>query len=99
MSTNLCFAQKFASSIVNVLGCFDRVLFKGYLPFGGDGHLNVWVDGTLNMRRMDFLPLVEKQSNRLWDNAQIVSRLAPAPYLYLQDTHCKVHILQDTIRH
>jgi hypothetical protein len=36
MSTNPRFAQKFASAIVSVLGCHDRVIFKGYLPFGGD---------------------------------------------------------------
>jgi hypothetical protein len=98
MSTNLCFAQKFAASIVNVLGCFDRVLFKGYLPFGGDGHLNAWVDGTLKMRRMDFLPFVEKQSNRLVEHAQNVARQANAPYRYLQGPHRKETLIQEEIR-
>ncbi len=32
MPTN--FTEKFAASIVSVLGCHDRVIFKGYLPFG-----------------------------------------------------------------
>ena len=65
MPTNHCFRQRFADSIVNVLSCFDRVIFKGYLPFGGDGHLNGFVDGFLKMRRKDFLPFVEKQSETL----------------------------------
>ena len=33
MKTLLRFVVKFASLIVSVLSCFDRVLFKGYLPF------------------------------------------------------------------
>ena len=37
MSTN--FTEKFAPSIVSVLGCHDRVIFKGHLPFGRDEHL------------------------------------------------------------
>ena len=49
MSTN--FTEKFAPSIVSVLGCLDRVIFKGHLPFGRDEHLNGWVDGCLKIRR------------------------------------------------
>src|SRR5205809_3426180 len=44
---NLDYTEKFSDSIVAVLGCHERVIFKGYLLFGGDGHLNSWVDGTL----------------------------------------------------
>ena len=68
MSTN--FTEKFAPSIVSVLGCHDRVIFKGHLPFGRDEHLNGWVDGCLQMHRMDFLPFVEKQSQTLVDHAK-----------------------------
>src|SRR6266542_1945043 len=32
MPTNLHFTQKFAESIVAVLGCHDRVIFKGNYP-------------------------------------------------------------------
>ena len=65
MSTNLRFTQKFADSIVSTLECHDRVILKGYLPFGGDDHLNGWVDGALKLRRKDFLPLVEFWSGEL----------------------------------
>lgn len=78
MSTN--FTEKFASSIVSVLGCHDRVIFKGYLPFGGDGHLNSWVDQQLKMRRMDFLPFVEKQSQVLVDHAKAQAERAGIPF-------------------
>ncbi len=38
MPTNHRFTQPFADSIVATLECHDRVIFKGYLPFGGDEH-------------------------------------------------------------
>lgn len=42
MCTNSRFTQKFADSIVSVLGCFDRVIFKGHLfPFT----IQVYVNG------------------------------------------------------
>ena len=94
MATNLDFTQKFADSIVAVLGCHDRVIFKGYLPFGGDGHLNSWVDGTLHMRRKDFLPFVEQQSQTLVNHAQQLAQAAGAPYQYLQGRHCKEELIQ-----
>ena len=49
------FVERFTSSIVAVLGCHDRVIFHGHLPFGGDEHLNRFVDYGLKIRRMDFL--------------------------------------------
>jgi hypothetical protein len=98
MSTNSRFTEKFAESIVNVLGCFDRVIFKGHLPFGGDGYLNGWVDGVLKMRRKDFLPFVEKQSDAIVLHAQEVAQQSEAPYLFLRE-HCrKEALIQAEIR-
>jgi hypothetical protein len=34
------FVVKFASSLIAVLGCQDRVIFKGHLPFSDEAHLN-----------------------------------------------------------
>ena len=79
MPTNLRFTQKFASSIVSVLGCHDRVIFKGYLPFGRDDHLNGWVDGCLKMRRKDFVPFLQQQSQVLVEHAQEQARQEGAP--------------------
>jgi hypothetical protein len=98
MSTNLRFTQKFARSIVSTLQCHDRVIFKGYLPFGGDGHLNSWVDGTLRIRRKDFLPFLETKSNELVAHAQGVARQANAPYCYLQGRHRKEPLIHEEIR-
>src|SRR6476620_10223495 len=86
MCTNSRFTQKFADSIVNVLGCFDRVIFKGHLPFGNDAHLNSFVDYRLGMRRKDFLPMVEPLSESLVDHAKATAAAAKVPYQYF-DRH------------
>ena len=42
------FLDQFAALIACVLSCFDRVIFKGYLPFHSEGALNAWVDCDLD---------------------------------------------------
>jgi hypothetical protein len=98
MSTNHCFTQRFAASIVTTLGCHDRVIFKGYLPFGDDAHLNRFVDYGLKMRRKDFLPFVEQQSDALVAHAKAVGQQAGAPYHYLQGSHKKEQLIQSIVR-
>ena len=75
------FVAKFASLIVTTLSCFDRVIFKGHLPFGDARHLNRFVDYRLKMRRKDFLPWLERQSQRLVAHAQQATQAAGRPYL------------------
>jgi hypothetical protein len=98
MSTNHCFVQRFANSIVNVLSCPDRVIFKGYLPFGGDGHLNGFVDHSLKLLRKDFLRFVEEQSEALVAHARAFAEQAGAPYEHLQGWHNKEKLIQSHIR-
>lgn len=96
MSTN--FAEKFASSIVSVLGCHDRVIFKGYLPFGRDQHLNGWVDHCLKIRRKDFLPFVEKQSQALVDHAKAEAAKAGVAFQRLEGRPKKEKLVQKLLR-
>jgi hypothetical protein len=98
MTTNSRFTQQFASSIVNTLQCFDRVIFKGYLPFGSDQHLNGFVDGALKIRRMDFLPLLEERSQQLVDHAKQLASDAGAPYQLVQGKHRKEQLVDEVIR-
>jgi hypothetical protein len=92
------FVAKFASLIVASLSCFDRVIFKGHLPFGDDAHLNSFVDYRLKMRRKDFLPWLEKQSERLVAHAKQTAEAQGRPYLYLQGRQRKEQLIQDLIR-
>ena len=69
------FITKFTASIVATLCCFDRVIFKGYLPFGGDEHLNSFVDYGLCIRRKDFIPMLAEYSETLVNHAKAKGRI------------------------
>jgi hypothetical protein len=92
------FVVKFAASIIATLSCFDRVIFKGHLPFGDEAHLNRFVDGTLGLRRKDFLPFLEEKSEQLVAHAKGLAEQHGAPYRYLQGQHRKEDIVQQQIR-
>jgi hypothetical protein len=92
------FVERSTSSIVSVLGCFDRVIFKGYLPIRSDSQLNNFVDYALKMRRKDFLPFVEKQSQQLVEHAQAMAEQAGAPYLVVRGVHSKENLIRDLLR-
>jgi hypothetical protein len=92
------FIKKFAHSIIATLCCFDRVIFKGYLPFGGDAHLNSFVDRVLRIRRKDFIPMLEKFSHRLVDHAKALAEAAGRPYEYHQGKFRKESFIQNIIR-
>ena len=91
------FAAKFAESIVATLNCVDRMIFKGYLPFGGDQQLNQFVD-RLGIRRKDFLPRLEPLSQRLVEHAKSTAASEGAPYHDLQGQHSKEKLIDQTIR-
>jgi hypothetical protein len=88
------FLAKFQSRIVSALGCFDRVIFKGHLPFGNDRYLNSFVDGSLRIRRKDFLPFIEQHSQALVDHAQAMAAQAGAPYQRLEGRCRKEAMIQ-----
>ena len=98
MATNSSFTQKFASSIVSTLTCFDRVIFKGHLPFGNDTHLNSFVDGVLRMRRKDFLPLLEELSESLVAHAKEMAATAKVPYQYFEGHQRKESLVQKMLQ-
>ena len=70
MKTLSRFVTKFTSLIVAVLSCFDRVIFKGYLPITNGPALEGFVDHVLKIRRCDFMAFAEEQSETLVDSRQ-----------------------------
>jgi len=92
------FVKKFAPAIIGMLSCFDRVIFKGHLPFGGDAHLNSFVDHVLGIRRKDFIPMLEKLSHKLVDHAKALAQQAGRPYEYRQGKFRKENFIQNIIR-
>ena len=92
------FLDKFALSIVAVLSCFDRVIFKGYLPFGGEEHLNGYVDKVLGIRRVDFIQSLRNYSQRLIDHAKRLADQHHRPYVYIQGRFRKEKYIDEIIR-
>src|SRR5580698_443344 len=65
------FVTQFASLISWVLSCFDRVIFKGHLPFSRPSEFEKFVDHVLKIRRADFTKFVgPKWSARLVEHAR-----------------------------
>jgi len=87
------FTAKFADSIIATLTCFDRVMFKGYLPFSDDAHLNAFVDRVVGIPRKDFIPQLDRMSDTLVEHAQAMAEAAGAPYQYIQGKHRKEDIV------
>jgi len=98
MSTNSCFTHQFADAIVNLLGCFDRVIFKGHLPFGNDLELNKFVDYGLRIRRKDFLPTIEPLSESLVEHAKAAAAAAKVPYQYFDHRERKEDLIRKMLK-
>ncbi len=92
------FVHKHADKIIGTLGCFDRVIFKGYLPFGNDDYLNRFVDGVRKVRRKDFYDSLAAHSEGLVEHAQRQALQQGAPYHYLQGAHDKGQLIDQIIR-
>jgi hypothetical protein len=92
------FVVKFASSLIAVLGCQDRVIFKGHLPFSDEAHLNRFVDHTLRIKRKDFLDFAKHKAELLVTHAKDLAARHDAPYVYLQGRHRKEDLVQQQIR-
>jgi len=92
------FRHRFAAAIASVLSCFDRVIFKGYLPIRSDSQLNAWVDWSLRMRRKDVLPMLQEHSQSLVDLARETARQAGCPYEYRQGKFQKEEYSQERLR-
>jgi hypothetical protein len=92
------FLVKFASSTIAVLGCHDRVIFKGHLPFSDEAHLNRFVDHTLRIKRKDFLAFAKDKAERLVAHAKDLAAQQGAPFVNLQGRHRKDDLVQQQIR-
>lgn len=91
------FLTRFSHLIVSVLSCFDRVIFKGYLPFHSENRLNSWVDYTLGIRRADFIKQLEQRSTELVNHAKALAEAAGRPYQYVAGRIRKELYIQNVI--
>ena len=98
MKTLSRFVIKFTSLIVAVLSCFDRVIFKGYLPITNGQALEGLVDCVLKIRRCDFMAFAEEKSTTLVDYAKRLAQEAGAEYRFLQGHHRKDKLVEEILR-
>lgn len=99
MSTVWAFLTKFASIIVGVLHCFDRVIFKGHLPISNRAEFERFIDYVLKVRRMDFAKTHADQfSQRLVEHAQQLACKANRTYQYRTGSFKKEHWAEQLIR-
>jgi hypothetical protein len=78
------FINQFTSRIAGVISCFDRIVFKGYLPIGWPQAM----EGLLarqGLRIMQFKQFVLKQSERIKQHAEAVATRNARPFLYLNE--------------
>ena len=85
MKTVCSFVAKFASLISWKLSCFDRVIFKGHLPFSYAAKFVAFVDYQLKMRRADFMQVVAPAwSERLVEHGKAYAQKHARLYEYYQ---------------
>ena len=76
------FIREYNDRISGVISCFDRILFKGYLPIG-------WADAMerLLMRQglliKDFKQFVMKHSECIKDHAEAIALKHQRPFHYI----------------
>ena len=99
MKTLSRFITKSNSSIVAVLSCFDRVIFKGHLALSAPHQLEYFVDCVLKVRRSDFMKTIAPQySDRLVAHARDWTQKAARNYVYRTGQFRKDEWAQNLIR-
>jgi hypothetical protein len=76
------FIKKHADKIVGTLNCFDRVLFRGYLPLMSGFAMAEFLKSR-NVRRAGLKPFLLEQAARLKSHAQATAAKAGRTYEYL----------------
>lgn len=76
------FITKHADKLQGTLSCFDRVLFRGYLPFFSGYAMASFLD-TRKVHRRDVKRFVLTQAYRLQDHARQLAARTGRPYQYL----------------
>lgn len=76
------FLHKHSDDITGVLSCPDRVLFKGYLPFGYPEAMERFLTSQ-GLLLKDFKAFCEQQSEEVKAHAKMLCRQLGRPYEYL----------------
>lgn len=77
------FVQHHAAKIIGTLGCFDRLIFKGYLPFSYPKSMEGFLDQQ-DILLKELPALAKEQSQKLKAHAQEVAQKAGRPFIRLE---------------
>lgn len=79
------FEQKYNDRITGVISCFDRMLFKGYLPIGWSDAMEALLSRQ-GLLIKDFGKFVEQQSERIKGHAEKLAESPGRPFEYINGT-------------
>jgi hypothetical protein len=91
------FILQYSSMYRGVLSCFDRIVFKGYLPVVRAEVMERLL-GYNDCLIKDFGRFVQQQSGRIVAHAQAVAQQAGRPMIYLRGHERKEDLVQRMIR-
>jgi hypothetical protein len=77
------FLEKHRDKILGVVSCFDRLIFKGHLPFSYAEAFERFLDFR-GILYKDFDAFVKRHSQSLKTHAETLAREAGRPYVYLE---------------
>jgi hypothetical protein len=82
------FLKKHAAKIAGVLSCFDRLIFRGYLPISSPGGVLGWMYQQ-GVRASGFKTFAPQLAERLLQHAKQTAQAAGRPYRYLATRQSK----------
>jgi hypothetical protein len=88
------FLARHKDKITGVIGCFDRLLFKGHLPLTRPEVMTQFLDRH-GLLIKDFKNFVLEQSTRVKDHAKAMAERSGRPYIYLQGAVRKDDLAQE----
>ena len=77
------FVEQYSEKITGVVSCFDRVLFKGYLPLGFGNAMDRFISNQ-GLLLKDFKRFVTTHSDTIKAHAEAMANKHERPFIYLQ---------------
>jgi hypothetical protein len=91
------FLSKHAAKITGVLSCFDRLIFRGYLPICHTRGLLGWLH-QLDVKYTDFKTFAPKLAERLLQHAKDTAAAVSRPYQFLPTREPKEELARKIAR-
>jgi len=91
------FLTKHADLITASLSCFDRIIFKGYLPLGYESAMDGWLSQR-GILLKDFGRFVKRQADRLQQHARAVAEQTGRPLRYLGGRQNKEKLVDQILK-